>query len=147
MSPIAPVDALSAGFSTSPIPPRAHDGGLELEPAPVSLRVIQPISICELGPCRNYHRLAQKIDAERPIDGSEAPVYVAITKTCYPSPGIEYDLTGEPVKECSRWAPMSDALRLELDESRVGWSEIGAWRDGWREFVASWSAVTDPDPK
>ncbi len=144
MSPISSNDALEAGFVPAGLPPRAQDGGLELTPAPVSLPVIQPMTLCELGPCRHHHRLVQKIDAQAPLDGSEAPIVTAVIRTCYPSPGIEYDLTGEPIKECSLWSPMSEDEAIAVRTARWGWSTIGAYKEQWLAFHASWG---DEPPK
>jgi hypothetical protein len=152
MSPIQSRDALEAGFVPSDLPPRAPDGGLELTPAPVKLPVIQPMSLCELGPCRRYHRLVQKIDAQAPLDGSEAPIATSVVRTCYPSPGIEYDLTGEPVKECSLWSPMTDDERSQLEETRENftWGDHrsggqgkGREYEAYKAFLASWTPPPD----
>lgn len=143
MSPISSNDALEAGFVPAGLPPRALDGGLELSPAPVSLPVIQPMTLCELGPCRNHHRLVQKIDAQTPLDGTAAPIATAVIRTCYPSPGIEYDLTGEPIKECSLWNPMTPDERLRREQPRYrytsdAWAETNQDREAYKAFLASW---------
>lgn len=158
MSPIAPRDALESGFSPSLTPPRAADGGLELEPAPVRLPVIQPKSLCELGPCRNLHVIVQKLDAERPLDGSPAPIHVTTSHTCYPSPGIEYDLTSEPVKECNRWDPTvhdDESARSDRRRDDFMWGDVtmgkgfGRAHDEYKAFLASWGppALADEPPK
>ena len=67
------------------------------------LPVIDPPSLCEAGPCRNYHRMVFVLDAQDPI-GERGPLRRAITRACYPSPGIEVEL-GDPVLQCSLWNP------------------------------------------
>lgn len=140
MPPISTTDALEAGLELGKSPPRAADGGPELSPAPVSLPVIQPMSLCDLGPCRNLHVLTQKINAERPLDGSPAPVHTVTSRTCYPSPGIEYDLTSEPVKECSRWAPRdkTETSLIESARRRVTHGELDGLGGDFLAFLKSW---------
>lgn len=100
------------------------------------------MSLCELGPCRNLHVLTQKMDAERPLDGSPAPVVVITSRTCYPSPGIEYDLTAEPVKDCSRWEPISadDGARLERARQKMMVDRWGNHTPAFKEFLDSWTS-------
>lgn len=146
MSPISSRDALDAGFVPSDLPPRAADGGLKLPPAPVRLPIVQPISLCSLGPCRNLHVLTQKVDAQAPLDGGPAPIHVSTVFTCYPSPGIEYDLTSEPVKECNRWAPITVSERdtLEAARRRVTGGELDGLGGDHVAFLKSWEADDEP---
>ena len=140
MPPISSRDAIEGGFVPSELPPRAPDGGLELAPAPVSLPVIQPISLCTLGPCRNLHVLTQRIDAQQPLDGSPAPTRVVTSHTCYPAPGIEYDLTSEPVKECSRWSPITinDRDATDAARRRVTHGDLDGLGGDYLAFLKSW---------
>lgn len=145
MPPISTTDALEAGLELGKSPPRAADGGPELSPAPVSLPVIQPMSLCELGPCRNLHVLTQKIDAQRALDGSEGALHVATVRTCYPAIGIEYDLTSEPVKECSRWFPETTDSHVDRSRARDE-ATIDRWghvRDEYKAFKKSWEPPPD----
>lgn len=81
-------------------------------PPPVSkLPVIDPPSLCEAGPCRNYHRIVSVMDAERPMDGSDSPARTQITRACYPLSGIEVELGEFPILQCSHWDPRPDDRR------------------------------------
>lgn len=136
MPPISTTDALEAGLELGASPPRAADGGPELSPAPVSLPVIQPMSLCDLGPCRNLHVLTQKMEVQAPMDGSPEPLHTVTIRTCYPAPGIEYDLTSQPVKECSKWDPGGSEESVVARRSRCCPTERVA-------FLKSWT--TPPD--
>lgn len=140
MKQIDPTDRLVSGFGGSPSPPVAPDGGPHLEPAPLGLPVIAPIPRCELGPCRNFHRMTTKVDAQDPLDG-ERILHTVITRTCYPAPGIEFDVSEAPVRECSRWEPVTQGERNALLERRRGWTSIGAFRAELAAFEASWQSV------
>lgn len=136
MSPVDTRDALEAGFVPSELPPKAADGGLELTPAPVRLPIVQPISLCELGPCRRLHVMEQKIDAQAPLDGTEAPIATMTIRTCYPSAGIEYDLTGEPIKACNRWDPPMGSSNYTHGLSQ--------YSEEYLRFLESWKAAPEP---
>ena len=142
MPPISTNDALEVGANLGASPPRAADGGPELSPAPVSLPVIQPMSLCELGPCRNLHVLTQKMEIQEPMDGSPAPFHTVTIRTCYPSPGIEYDLTAEPVKSCSKWFPETDesAVECRRAQEKVVLDRWGQPTEAYTAFLKSWDA-------
>lgn len=107
-----------AGWSPSPMPPIGPDGGPILSPA--HLPVIKPEGqgLCVDGPggvCVNYHRMVVSFDAQRPLDGSD-PEHEPqkVVHTCYPAPGIEVDLGGEHVFECTRYTPSSPRAAARL---------------------------------
>jgi hypothetical protein len=79
---------------------------------PVRLPVMDPPSLCEAGPCRNYHRVASVMDAQDPV-GEVGPTRRQITRACYPTAGIELELGETPVLQCSRWEPDSEQSRLD----------------------------------
>lgn len=135
MSGSSPTDRLVDGFVPSSVPPMAPDGGLQLDPAPLEPPPARPISICELGPCRNYHELASKMDAQEPLDGSRVRLPVFVTRTCYPSPGIEMDLA-QPVRECSLWAPFTSGELYEREQARDRF--IGANPAAHAAYLKSW---------
>lgn len=105
MQQIVPTQRLVEGFSPSPLPPLV-DGAPQLEPAPTDPLPLAPISLCELGPCINFHRMVTRIDAQGPLDGGEVN-HTMVTRTCYPAPGVEADLSGHPVRDCNRYLPTS----------------------------------------
>ena len=142
MPPSSPTDRLAAGFSPAPLPPVAADGSLALEPAPITALPVRPLSLCELGPCRNYHRLVNQIDAQSPLDGSEAAVHIGVSRTCYPSAGTEMELEAA-VRECSRWEPMTNDELTQLQRRRARFEmPHGADHDEYKAFEASWKGAT-----
>jgi hypothetical protein len=76
------------------------------------LPVIDPPSLCEAGPCRNYHRVVSVMDAQDPV-GETGPTRRQITRACYPTAGIELELGETPVLQCSRWEPDNEQARLD----------------------------------
>jgi hypothetical protein len=101
-----------AGWEPAPLPPRGPDGMIPAPP-PRSLPVVQPPSLCEAGPCRNFHRVQSLMDAQEPLDGTDGTVHPQVTRACYPAPGIELELGETPVMRCSRWEPDSEQARLD----------------------------------
>lgn len=101
-----------AGWEPTQLPPRGPDG---LIPAPPvrALPVISVPSLCEAGPCRNYHRVSSIMDAAEPMDGSPGEVHEQVARACYPAPGIELELGESPVLRCSRWEPDGEQARLD----------------------------------
>lgn len=97
---------------------------------PVKLPVLQPLSLCEQGPCVNYHRFALPFEAERAMgasiepggkivgDPGPHPRYVETHHYCYPTPGVEMDLGGMAVLSCNRWDPAVTA-DLEREKRRA----------------------------
>lgn len=110
-----------AGFEPIVLPPRGPDGLIPSGPPRRSLPVLHP-SLCEAGPCRNFHRIASVLDAQEPIaiPGVQGggPVRRQVTRACYPTPGIEIELGEEPVLQCSRWEPDGEQERLDGIRSR-----------------------------
>ncbi len=109
-----------AGFTPGHLPPRGPDGMIPAGPPPLlgaglgHLPVIDPPTLCEAGPCRNYHRVVSVMDAQDPVGGT-GPARRQITRACYPTPGIDLELGEIPVLQCSRWEPESAGSR---DEAR-----------------------------
>lgn len=101
-----------AGWEPAQLPPRGPDGMIPAPPA--KLAVIQPPpSLCEAGPCRNFHRVESLMDAQAPLDGSGDAVHPQVTRACYPAVGIELELGETPVTRCSRWEPDNEQARLD----------------------------------
>lgn len=97
------------------MPPIAPDGGPVLTP-PAKLPVVDAgQGVCTDGPrgvCARYHRLVISMDAQQPIDGSGEVEHHQVVHTCYPHPGIELDLSGQHVYECSRYTPELETTQL-----------------------------------
>jgi hypothetical protein len=83
-----------------------------IAPPPSRLPVVDPPSLCEAGPCRNYHRVVSVLDDQDPI-GETGPTRRQISRACYPTPGIELELGETPVLQCSRWEPDGEQARLD----------------------------------
>ena len=140
--PKTPTDRLADGFTPSSMPPVAPDGGLQLEPAPTGDLKTRPISLCQLGPCHNYHELASELDAQQPLDGSKISLPVIVTRACYPSPGSEIELSGETaIRNCNRWMPMDQIERSERDLRRDRFRSNN--REQWEQFEASWAGAEE----
>lgn len=141
MPKVTPTERLLKGWSPAPLPPVAADGGLQLESLPKSLPQVAPIPICELGPCHHYHRVATRMDAQDPLvlaAGEQAQIFVQIGRACYPSPGVEFDITSDPPRECSRWTPMTPAEVAEAEARRFAYAErhaddLQAFQDSWHQ--------------
>lgn len=136
-----PTSRLAAEFVPSPVPAIGPDGAPSLEPAPIEPLRVLPISLCTMGPCRNFHSLLSKIDATEPIDGSSGGVHLQPMRACYPAPGVEIELTA-PIKECNRWSPMSSGELAELGEHRERWQrfnvgETNDYHESWNQSKAS----------
>lgn len=125
---------VSEGWSPSPLPPIAADGGPVLEPAQ-PFRVLRDEDwICLRGPCRRYHRMVTSMDAQKPVDGSleyedGTPVGdpQQVVHTCYPSPGREMSLNDVVVTECNLWDPETNGDRLEREHRRrLYYEEVAA---------------------
>jgi hypothetical protein len=125
-------DRILGDMMPSPLGPQGAN------PAPVPApRQVAPISLCQLGPCSHYHELRTMMDAQEPIDGSGADrVYLNLTRTCYPSPGIEIDLSAHPVRTCSLWDPKSEEAITAIGTRRRHVKETPEWK----EFTESWPA-------
>lgn len=65
------------------------------------------------------------MDAERPMDGSDAPASSQITRACYPAPGIEVELGEMPILQCSHWDPRPNESR-DLGRQRYLASDAGS---------------------
>lgn len=124
-------DELQEGFEVSPLPPMAPDGAPVL--APLVSRPPPRPSLCQAGPCVNYHQFAVQLDAEDPmpvtVPGNlpesaytqrvaTGTVYHApracheqIHHYCYPTAGVEMRLGDMPVTACNRWVPISELVR------------------------------------
>jgi hypothetical protein len=131
-----------AGFAPGPLPPRGPNGMVPAPPpsARTGLPVIDPPSLCEAGPCRNYHRLVSVMDVQDPV-GATGPTHRQITRACYPTAGIELELGETPVLQCSRWEPDNEQARL--DSLRSQFMKTAAGKDFAAEVVAFEAAVDD----
>lgn len=81
------------------------------------LTVLDPPALCTMGPCAHYHEASVVIDSAEARDGSETSDHTQTIKTCYPHPGIEFDLNGAPVTNCNLWDP-PDELDVETFKKR-----------------------------
>lgn len=67
--------------------------------------------LCELGPCRRYHRFEHEVDGQNRKG-------LKIAHYCYPDVGIEFPLEA-PVMRCSRWDPRDPKdVTLELQRKQ-----------------------------
>ncbi len=123
-------DGLQRDFEPAPLPAAGPDGGLNLEPQ----RVIPPDrpSLCQAGPCQNYHRFEVMLEVAQPIairlpDGRRhqpGPVtHTSVNHYCYPTVGIELELNA-PIVSCNRFAGGTAALA----EHEVA---VAAWEAAW----------------
>ena len=139
---INPTDRFSETFKAAPV-----GGGVDVVPVlpvtPASDHALIPI--CQLGPCVRYHEIRTKFEAAEPEDGTPGTVYTHPTRTCYPAPGIEIDVTEHPVRNCNLWEP-----RIDVAESRLRYREAWLQSEGatkeWAEYVESWPKRM-PDPE
>ncbi len=136
-----PTSRLVDGFVPAQIAPGGPEGPVLPGPASLAPLRVEPVSLCTLGPCRRYHELHTRLDAEEPIDGSDGGVRVAITRTCYPHAGIEIDLNGSPVKECNLWDPILTHTDREIAGARYQMANP----DKYQDFVDSWMSTPNPD--
>lgn len=133
MRRIDPGSDLQDGIEPAPPPNRNLDGTAIIPPA--RSEVPPRPTLCQAGPCRNYHRFATQVDAANPRavrlpiapNGSPNGVYqapavfhVEVHHYCYPTVGIETNLGALPVTECNRWDPLSssgaDQMRARISE-------------------------------
>jgi hypothetical protein len=143
---IDPQDRLQEGWEPPPVPDLRPDS-----PSPsrqVALPVVSPPAptLCELGPCANYHRMSLELDAAKPMDGSETPMRIQTIRTCYPTPGVEMPLDESPIFECSRWTPLTaidrEARRslrnvvLRSPDGQRYEHELNEWRDAQEKLRA-----------
>lgn len=136
-----PTSKMVDEFEPAPLPPLGPDGFPVLEPAPIGPIPVEPISICMLGPCANYHELETKMDAQEPMDGTRGHVHLMVYRTCYPHPGIEMELPA-PIRRCNRWSPTSvDPETRTVVTSAT--SRPAAFKSNrpaqWAEYEASWN--------
>lgn len=136
---IDPTARLSDGFTPAAVK-MSPDGSVAPMPVQKETR-LATINLCQLGPCIRYHELVTKIDAGEPQDGSMPEVYVNKTRTCYPSAGIEIDITANPVRHCSLWEPNIHAS-MALDQIRDQYMDSAGGRDEFDAFEASWPEKT-----
>lgn len=136
MKTVDPKDRLEGDWEPSQIPDLRPD-----LPAvePPKLRVLPPEapSLCAQGPCIHYHEVAYEMDAQRPLDHSEASSKSHRMRTCYPSSGIEMPLDA-PVFDCNLWQPhpprmedQREAVRLRYMASDAGKAyvaELEVWK-------------------
>ncbi len=99
------------------------------------------VNLCQLGPCAHYHELQTKLDAQDPLDGSDAAVFIQTSRTCYPSPGIEFDINEAPVKTCSLWDPGVPGAHDAMESRRAAW--LGRNLDKWKKYYTSWRPAKD----
>lgn len=133
MKTIDPKDRLEGDWEPSDVPDLRPDAPAV---APPTLRVLPRAapSLCQQGPCRNYHEVVLELDAQQPLDHSDASSKGHRVRTCYPSSGIEMPLDA-PVFECNRWDP-DEGFALELRRDAFMRTEAGitytADLDAWK---------------
>lgn len=99
---IDPGDRLTEGWQPSPGPTIGPDGQISMPPRR-KLPVLGPPALCTIGPCAHYHEATVVIDSAEALDGADTADHTQTIKTCYPAPGIEFDLNGAPVTRCNLW--------------------------------------------
>jgi hypothetical protein len=114
-----PAEALTKDFEPSPLPPIAPDGGFApgIPPPAPTPEATEDNMICLRGPCRHFHTMVTTAGEGNPegwtdnledIDGN----IVSISEPrmhhmlCWVQPGVEIELTGDCVFDCSRWEPL-----------------------------------------
>lgn len=123
--PISPDGGIVPGFAAVPPPPQAY--------------MTPENFVCLRGPCRYYWHLVTDIDMENPDDtwasltdpltGKPLTKPRQHTHTCLANPGMETDLTGDSVFECSKWDPFAPTELAQLHARR-----------------AAYHAAVDPEP-
>lgn len=135
-----------AGFAPGILPPRGPHGMVPAGPPPRdSLPIIDPPSLCEAGPCRNYHRVVSVMDAQDPV-GETGPTRRQITRACYPTAGIELELGETPVLTCSRWEPEISSTTAERDRARLDFLKSPNGK-AFASEVAAFEAATEDEPE
>jgi hypothetical protein len=126
---------MMSGWEPRPVPGRTLD-----EPMPPpTLKVLgpEPPSLCRQGPCSHYHELSVRLDASTPMDGSSDVMHTQLTRSCYPTSGIQIELDDTPVFACSRWSPDTtrqyqiDAMQRDYNLSNAGvkyYRELSEWK-------------------
>lgn len=126
MKRITPNDEMQDGFESAQLPPIGPDGAPDIPPVQ-AVPSPRP-TLCQAGPCRNYHRLELEVDAALPMPVTvpirlprdtpgvqqspkgtvytpPADLHTQINHYCYPAEGIEIELGSTSVVQCNRWAP------------------------------------------
>lgn len=138
MKRINPDDRLTEGWEASPSPFMGPNGEVGLPHKRLRL-LPDPPSLCTQGPCVNYHEIKAMVEAAEPTDGSSTgKEHTQLIKTCYPNEGIEVDLNGAPVFECSLWSPIKPSIQraqgvarnahLKTPAGKVYLKTLAAWR-------------------
>ena len=138
---IAPTDRLIDSFTPSEVPV-GPDGTPSPMPAQAESK-LAPIPMCALGPCIHYHEVITKFDAQEPLDGTRGSIHVQTTRTCYPSPGIEMDVTEHPVYRCNLWEPRSGLVQLRLRNLRKEYEGSDRAHAEFRDYLESWPIKTE----
>ena len=123
-----------------------------IDGAPARKIIPPPPRLCEAGPCVNYHRFEIQLDAERPIAGAiepggrmtgappAQPFYVRVHHYCYPTVGVETELSGLPVLKCNRWQPKISREVSDLNERQRVFLESAAGR-AYTHELAAWTTA------
>lgn len=134
-SEIDPDERLYEGWEPSPVPARTPNDPLPSPPR-ISLPQVVAPTLCEQGPCANYHMAVIRFDAATPMDGSDDVMHTQTIRTCIPGPGVTLELEDRPVFECTKWDPdtnLQSSLELrreEFDASPAGaqyQAKLAAW--------------------
>lgn len=86
-------------------------------------------TLCSYGPCENFHEMEVQLDAATPMDGTGGEIRGVTVRTCYPAPGIEWDVT-MPVWKCNRFAPEHANTYAALKARDEFGVDLAAWRKG-----------------
>lgn len=138
MPPVDPPASDFDDFEVSPMPPMAPDGGPAFAAEPRPTTDAPPISRCSLGPCVHLHEIRLAIDAQEPLDGSSGSIYTRPKRFCYPSAGVELELAGAAVRECSKWRPTTPQDNRNLELIRNQYASSGAGKSAIADFDRSW---------
>lgn len=91
-------------------------------------------SLCEVGPCVNYHVLDYVMETAQPTDGSAGGLHIATARTCYPAKGVEFDELPRAVTRCNRWHPSTVP-----DEIQGIWSKrVEALEERYTTVLDAW---------
>ncbi len=139
---------LQDGIDPAPMPPIGPDGAPQI---PELRPEVPPCpSLCQAGPCRNYHRFVTQTDNANPMarlvpirlpagtpGASETPqgtlyqapavYYTETHHYCYPTQGVEMNLGALPVLECNRWGLAPGHPKTEDHVLAVYLEKARAW--------------------
>ena len=136
MNTVDPKDRLEGDWEPSQIPDLRPDAPA-VEPPKLRVLPPEPPSLCAQGPCVHYHEVSYEMDAQKPLDHSEASSKSHRMRTCYPSSGIEMPLDAA-VFECNLWLPSPPKHEDQRETQRLRYMQSGAG-EAYRADLEAWN--------